>query len=69
MKNLVITAACGLEVEKVEFFLKSLRNYYNEEIFFLIGKQDSKIKELLKIFQNLKIKLNMLLQILIKKKL
>ena len=50
MKNLVITAACGLEVEKVEFFLKSLRNYYNEEIFFLIGKQDSKIKELLKIY-------------------
>ena len=50
MKNLVITAACGLEVEKVEFFLKSLRNYYNEEIFFLIGEQDSKIKELLKIY-------------------
>lgn len=50
MENLIITAACGLKVKEVEFFLKSLRNYYNEKIFFVIGKNDLKIKKLLNIY-------------------
>ncbi len=48
MKNLILSAACGLEAAYIEFFLKSLRKYYNQEIFFLIKKEDFKIKKLLK---------------------
>ena len=48
MKNLVLSAACGLDPELIEFFLKSLRKYYKEEIIFLIGKEDNKIREFLK---------------------
>ena len=47
MKNLILTAACGLDPRYIEFFLKSLRNYYNEEIFFLIKKDDTEVKRLL----------------------
>ena len=39
MKNLVISAACGLEPSQIKFFLKSLRKFYNEEIFFSSWKK------------------------------
>lgn len=50
-KNLVLSAACGLDPKAIEFFLKSLRKYYDEDICFLIQKNDIKIKKLLKIFK------------------
>lgn len=48
MKNLILSAACGLDPNLIEFFLKSLRKYYKDEIYFLVGKKDEKIKEFLK---------------------
>tara|TARA_B110001452_G_C15160603_1_gene403711 strand:- start:60 stop:872 length:813 start_codon:yes stop_codon:yes gene_type:complete len=51
MNNLIISAAIGLEPKQIEFFLKSLRRYYSEDIFFLVGKQDSAVKEFLKLYK------------------
>ena len=48
MNNLILSAACGLQPEKIEFFLKSLRKYYHEDVFFLVGKKDYSTKEFLK---------------------
>lgn len=48
MKNLVLSAACGLDPEQIKFFLKSLRKYYEDEILFLIRKEDIEVKKLLK---------------------
>ena len=50
MKNLILSAACGLDPTLIEFFLKSLRKYYKDEIYFLVGKKDEKIKEFLNYF-------------------
>ena len=51
MKNLVLSAACGLEPSQINFFLKSLRKFYNEDVFFLVGKKDYKTKQLLENFK------------------
>ncbi len=32
MTNLIITAAVGLDIKRVDFFLKTLRKYYNKNI-------------------------------------
>ncbi|MDC0426424.1 hypothetical protein OAM08_00340 [Pelagibacteraceae bacterium] len=48
MKNLIMSAACGLQPSQIEFFLKSLRKYYEEEVFFLVGKKDIETKNFLK---------------------
>ena len=48
MKNLIITPAVGLKTNEVEFFLKSLRNYYKDDIYFLIGSKDLNLKNKLK---------------------
>jgi len=48
MKNLVLSAAFGLNIGQVELFVKSLRKYYQEEIYFLIGPKDVALKEKLK---------------------
>lgn len=50
MKNLILSAACGLDSKSIEFFLKSLRKYYKGEICFIINKGDLKIKKFLKIY-------------------
>jgi len=50
MNNLIISAACGLEAKQIKFFLKSLRKYYNEDIFFLVGKKDIETKKLLTLY-------------------
>jgi len=47
MNNLVLSAACGIDPNLIEFFLKSLRKFFNGKIHFLIGKNDNKTKELL----------------------
>ena len=51
MKNLILSAACGLEPSQIKFFLKSLRKFYSEDVFFLVGKQDYKTKEFLETFK------------------
>ena len=48
MKNLILTAACGLQPNQIEFFLKSLRKYYDDEVFFLVGQKDFETKKFLK---------------------
>ena len=50
MNNLILSAACGLKPEQIEFFLKSLREYYHEDVFFLVGKKDFLTKDFLKIY-------------------
>tara|TARA_B110000971_G_C19923584_1_gene460423 strand:+ start:236 stop:1048 length:813 start_codon:yes stop_codon:yes gene_type:complete len=52
MNNLIISAAIGLEPKQIEFFLKSLRRHYNEDIFFLVGKKDIAIKEFLRLYKS-----------------
>ena len=48
MKNLVLSAAFGLDLSQVELFVKSLRRYYVDDIYFLIGPSDINLKEKLK---------------------
>ena len=48
MKNLVLSAAFGLDLSQVELFVKSLRRYYDDDIYFLIGPSDINLKEKLK---------------------
>ena len=50
MKNVVITTAVGLGNQEVEFFLKSLRKYYSDDIYFLVGKNDNDLKKILKFY-------------------
>jgi len=50
MKNVVITPAVGLGNQEVEFFLKSLRKYYSDDIYFLVGKNDNDLKKMLKFY-------------------
>lgn len=50
MKNLVLTAACGIDPNLIEFFLRSLRKFFDGEVHFLVGKKDNKIKDLLKVY-------------------
>ena len=47
MKNLILSAACGLDHKQIEFFLKSLRTYYKDDILFLLKKEDIEVKNLL----------------------
>ena len=48
MKNIVITPAVGLEFSPVEFFIKSLRKYYQDDVYFLVGPKDHDLKNGLK---------------------
>ncbi len=50
MQNLVLSSACGLDPKQIEFFIASLRKYYNGEVYVLVNKKDFKIKEILKNF-------------------
>lgn len=50
MKNLVLSAAFGLDINQIELFVKSLRKYYQDEIYFLIGPKDIHLKEKLKFY-------------------
>ena len=51
MKNVIITPAVGLKSKDVEFFLKSLRKYYKDDIYFLVGKKDSDLKKTLNLYE------------------
>ena len=52
MKNLVLSAACNIDPKQIEFFLKSIRKNYNEDICFLVGKKDVQTKKFLKIYNS-----------------
>ena len=45
MKNLIISPAVNLKTNEVEFFLKTLRKYYMDDIYFLVGKKDIDLKK------------------------
>ena len=47
LKNLVISSAFGIGHQGIDFFLKSLRKFYSDEVLFLVGPNDEKIKSLL----------------------
>jgi len=49
-KNLVLTAAIGYRFDQLEFFIKSLRNFYNDSITFLVGHNDIELEKELKKF-------------------
>ena len=42
--NLVLAAAIGYKFEQIEFFVKSLRKFYNDKIVFLINDKDKDLK-------------------------
>ena len=44
-KNLIMTAAIGFQVSQLQFFIKSLRKYYKEDVCVIIGSKDNKIEE------------------------
>ena len=47
-KNLILTAAVGLDASQIKLFVKTLRKYYRDEICVIIGQKDQNIeKELL----------------------
>ena len=46
MKNIVITPAVGIELDSAEFFIKTLRQYYQDDVFVLISNSDYKLKEI-----------------------
>ncbi len=48
MKNLILSAACGLDPNQIEFFLKTLRKHYKDDVIFLVQKKDLEIKQFLK---------------------
>ena len=48
-KNLVISGAFGFGINELEFFLKSLRKYYKDDICFAIGNEDHEIEKELKV--------------------
>jgi hypothetical protein len=52
MKNLVMTAAVGLDPKAVEFFIKSLRRFYEDEVYFLVGRKDYDLKKKLKSYNS-----------------
>ena len=50
MNNVVITPAVGIELDAAEFFVKSLRQYYQDDIYFLISTKDHSLKKKLQIY-------------------
>ena len=42
--NLVLAAAIGYRFEQIEFFVKSLRKFYNDKIVFLVSEKDKELK-------------------------
>jgi hypothetical protein len=57
-KNLILSAAIGYKFEQIEFFIKSLRKYYKDNVTFLIGEKDFGLEEELKKFNCNVIKTN-----------
>jgi len=47
-KNLILSAAVGYNFQQIEFFIKSLRKYYDGEVCFFIDENENLQKELKK---------------------
>ena len=58
--NLVLSAAVGYNFQQLEFFLKSLRKFYKEDVCFIISYDDSELENKLKEFNcsTIKTKIN-----------
>ena len=41
-KNLILTAAVGLDASQIKLFVKTLRKYYRDEICVIIGQKDQR---------------------------
>jgi len=50
MKNVILTPAVDIELDAAEFFIKTLRKYFKDDIYILIGAKDHKLKEMLSHF-------------------
>ena len=46
--NLILSAAVGYNFQQIEFFIKSLRKYYLDNVCFIIGYHDNDLEEGLK---------------------
>ena len=46
--NLVLSAAVGYKFEQIEFFIKSLRKFYKEEVCIVIDGKNTEIEKKLK---------------------
>ena len=59
-KNLILSAAIGYEFNQIEFFIKSLRQFYKDSVTFLLGEKDLKLENELKKFncEIIKLKVN-----------
>ena len=49
-KNLILSAACGIDPKSIDFFLKSLRHFYHDEICFLENLKDYELKKTLDLY-------------------
>lgn len=49
-KNLILSAAIGYQFNQIEFFIKSLRKFYQDSVTFMIGEKDDEIEKELKKF-------------------
>ena len=47
-KNLILSAAVGLNFEQIRFFIESLRKYYLEDLCLIIDKNDADLERKLK---------------------
>ena len=47
-KNLVLSAAVGYKFEQIEFFIKSLRKFYREEVCIVIDGKNIELEKKLK---------------------
>ena len=47
-KNLILSAALGYNFQQIEFFIKSLRKHYHDDICFIIGEKDYGLEKGLK---------------------
>ncbi len=47
-KNLILAAALGYNFQQIEFFIKSLRKCYHDDICFVIGHKDNELEKGLK---------------------
>ena len=47
-KKLILSAAVGYNFQQVEFFLKSLRKFYNDEVCILISQENFELAGKLK---------------------
>ena len=58
MKKLILSAAVGYNFKQIEFFLKSLRKFYEGEVHFIISNENLDLEKKLKDYNCNAIKTN-----------